>query len=79
MKKLFIIGPKTFACNNLDYCLILDGCSAYKKAYFLIAIFSSKNMFLAFVKLHFSILKIYLNVKCRNINSCVHDLEARLL
>ncbi len=22
-----IIGPKTFSCNNLDHCLILDGCS----------------------------------------------------
>ncbi len=22
-----IIGPKHFACNNLDHCLILDGCS----------------------------------------------------
>ncbi len=26
-KKVLIIGPKTFACNNLDHCLILDGCS----------------------------------------------------
>ncbi len=24
---VLIIGPKTFACNNLDHCLILDGCS----------------------------------------------------
>ncbi len=24
---MVIIGPKTFACNNLDHCLILDGCS----------------------------------------------------
>ncbi len=24
---MLIIGPKTFACNNLDHCLILDGCS----------------------------------------------------
>ncbi len=30
MKKkteVLIIGPKTFACNNLDHCLIPDGCS----------------------------------------------------
>ncbi len=25
--EVLIIGPKTFACNNLDHCLILDGCS----------------------------------------------------
>ncbi len=24
---VLIIAPKTFACNNLDHCLILDGCS----------------------------------------------------
>ncbi len=23
-KKVLIIGPKAFACNNLDHCLILD-------------------------------------------------------
>ncbi len=26
-KKVLIIGPKAFACNNLDHCLILDGFS----------------------------------------------------
>ncbi len=26
-KRGVIIGPKTFACNDLDHCLILDGCS----------------------------------------------------
>ncbi len=25
--EVLIIGPKTFACNNLDHCLIRDGCS----------------------------------------------------
>ncbi len=25
--EMLIIGPTTFACNNLDHCLILDGCS----------------------------------------------------
>ncbi len=25
--EVVIIGPKTFACNNLDHCLLLDGCS----------------------------------------------------
>ncbi len=25
--EVLIIGPKTSACNNLDHCLILDGCS----------------------------------------------------
>ncbi len=25
--EVLIIGPKTFASNNLDHCLILDGCS----------------------------------------------------
>ncbi len=25
--EVLIIGPKTFACNKLDHCLILDGCS----------------------------------------------------
>ncbi len=24
---MLIVGPKTFACNNLNHCLILDGCS----------------------------------------------------
>ncbi len=24
---MLIIGPKTSACNNLEHCLILDGCS----------------------------------------------------
>ncbi len=25
--EVLIIGPNTFACNNLEFCLILDGCS----------------------------------------------------
>ncbi len=25
--EVLIMGPKTFACNNLEHCLILDGCS----------------------------------------------------
>ncbi len=25
--EVLIIGPKTSACNNLEYCLTLDGCS----------------------------------------------------
>ncbi len=25
--EVLIIGPKTFACNNLEHCLTLDGCS----------------------------------------------------
>ncbi len=25
--EVLIIGAKTFACNNLDHCLILNGCS----------------------------------------------------
>ncbi len=25
--EVLIIGPKTFECNNIDHCLILDGCS----------------------------------------------------
>ncbi len=25
--EVLIIGPKTSACNNLEHCLILDGCS----------------------------------------------------
>ncbi len=56
---VLIIGPNTFACNNLDHCLILDGCSVNSLSsvrslcILFIAIFTSKNMFLAFIKLHF--------------------------
>ncbi len=34
--EVLIIGPKTFACNNLEHCLILDGCSVKKTTFFFI-------------------------------------------
>jgi len=62
-KEVLIIGPKNSACNNLERCLRLDGCSVNSSSSVrnLGVLFDSKATFLAFVKLHFSISKIYLN------------------
>ncbi len=57
--EVLIIGPNTFACNNLDHCLILDGCSVNSSSSVrnLGKLFDSnlsfEKMFLAFVKLLF--------------------------
>ncbi len=80
--EVLIIGPKTSACNNLDHCLTLDGCSVSSSV-----LFDSNLSFESHVssiyKTAFLNLKIYLlyalNVKCRKFNSCVHDLKVRLL
>ncbi len=57
--EVLIIGPKTSACNNLEHCLTLDGCSVNSSSS--VRNLPSKAMFPAFVKLHFSISKMYLN------------------
>ncbi len=43
---VLIIGPKTFACNNLDHCLILDGCSVNSSS-------SARNLGVLFDNLSF--------------------------
>ncbi len=65
--EVLIIGPKTPTSNNLEHCLTLDGCSVNSSSSvrnlgcYLIVISPLTATFLAFVKLHFFILKIYLN------------------
>ncbi len=64
--EVLIIGPKNHTSNNLEHCLTLDGCSldsssSVRNLGYLIVIFPLTAMFLAFVKLKFFILKIYLN------------------
>ncbi len=65
--EVLIIGPKTPTSNNLEHCLTLDGCSVNSSSSVrnLGVLFNSIShltaTFLAFVKLHFFILKIYLN------------------
>ncbi len=62
-----IIGPKTPTCYNLEHCLTLDGCSVNSSSSVRnLGVLFDSNLpltatFLAFVKLHFFILKIYLN------------------
>ncbi len=58
-----IIGPKTLTCYNLENCLTLDGCSVNSSSsvrnlgVLFDIIFTLTATFLAFVKLHFFILK----------------------
>ncbi len=65
--EVLIIGPKTPTSNNLEHCLTLDGCSVNSSSSVRnLGVLFNSNLsltatFLAFVKLHFFILKIYLN------------------
>ncbi len=65
--EVLIIGPKTFACNNLEHCLTLDRkhvSSICKTAFFHLNIYINYD----------------LCSQCQmQEHSCVHDLEARLL
>ncbi len=80
--EVLIIGPKNPTCNNLEHYLTLDGCSVNSSSSSvrnLGVLFDSNLSFESHVS---SICKtaIYaLNVKCRNINSCIYDLKVRLL
>ncbi len=65
--EVLIIGPKTPTSNNLEHCLTLDGCSVNSSSSVrnLGVLFNSNLSFDSHVssicKLHFFILKIYLN------------------
>ncbi len=69
--EVLIIGPETFACNNLDHCLILDGCSVNSSS-------SARNLYillysnLSFEKLAFvsSTCKTAL-FHLKNISKCI--------
>ncbi len=84
--EVLIIGPKTPTCNNLEHYLTLDGCSVNSSSSVrnLGVLFDSNLSFESHVssicKTAFFHLKnisktptYALNVKCRNINSCVYD------
>ncbi len=93
--EVLIIGPKNHKSNNLEHCLILDSCSVDSSSSVrnLGVLFDSNLSFdsnvssiskTAFFNLKNISTDIYatdiaLNVKCRNVNSCVYDLKVRLL
>ncbi len=88
--EVLIIGPKNHTSNNLEHCLTLDGCTLESSSSVrnLGVLFDSNLSFDSHVssicKTEFFHLKnktetYALNVKCRNVNSCIYDLKVRLL
>ncbi len=87
--EVLIIGPKTFASNNLDHCLILDGISVNSSSSVrnLGVLFDSNLSFekhvssickTAFFHLK-NISKLRPMLSMSNAETLIHDLEARLL